>query len=366
MFTVTRCSLAAGVVLLVSSLSASGESPGVVINPDRTIALLPRDELPGQDPFRLERRRPYERGKVPVVLIHGLWGNPHLWDPMVEDLEADPALRGGYQFWTFRYASGDSIPYSAHLLRQALRRARRVFDPDGTDAAFDRMVVVGHSLGGILAKMMVQSSGSRLWQTVCARPIDQVGSPPEDCRLLQQAFCYKPVPEVRRVVFITTPHRGSPLASGRLREVGTRLCGGPSRFRQAREMLLASNKHDRFTLGFRGELLTSVNELAPGHALLLALCDLGIDPSVRAHSIIADLRDPPGPGATDGIVPYTSSHLEDVDSERLVHGLHICLESPGVIREVRRILREHAGIDPTSRTDHGGLAQRGLESRREK
>jgi pimeloyl-ACP methyl ester carboxylesterase len=365
MFTVTRCSLAAGVVLLVTSLSASGESPGVAINPDRTTALLPREELPGQDPFRLERRRPYERGKVPVVLIHGLWGNPHLWDPMVEDLEADPALRGGYQFWTFRYASGDSIPYSAHLLRQALRRARRVFDPDGTDAAFDRMVVVGHSLGGILAKMMVQSSGSRLWQTVCARPIDQVGGPPEDCRLLQQAFCYKPVPEVRRVVFITTPHRGSPLASGRLREVGTRLCGGPSRFRQAREMLLASNKHDRFTLGFRGELPTSVNELAPGHALLLALCDLGIDPSVRAHSIIADLRDPPGPGATDGIVPYSSSHLDGVASESLVHGLHICLHDPAVIREVRRILREHAEIDTTARTDHGGLAHRGLESARE-
>ncbi len=101
-------------------------------------------------------RRPYERGKVPVVLIHGLWGFPPLWDRMIEDLEADPAIRARYQFWTFRYASGDSIPFSAHLLRQSLRRARRVFDPDGTDAAFDQMVVVGHSLGGILAKMMVQ------------------------------------------------------------------------------------------------------------------------------------------------------------------------------------------------------------------
>jgi len=110
-------------------------------------------------------RRPYERGKVPVVLIHGLWGRPQLWDRMVESLEADPALRRRYQFWTFRYASGDSIPFSAHLLRQSLRRARRCFDPAGTDAAFDRMVVVGHSLGGILAKMLVQRSGSGLRRT---------------------------------------------------------------------------------------------------------------------------------------------------------------------------------------------------------
>ena len=186
---------------------------------------------------------------------------------MVEDLEADPALRGGYQFWTFRYASGDSIPYSAHLLRQALRRARRVFDPDGTDAAFDRMVVVGHSLGGILAKMMVQSSGSRLWQTVGARPIDQVGGPPEERPSLQQAFCYKPVPEVSRVIFITTPHRGSPLASGRLREAWHTALRRTKPLSPGPGCCWRSNKHDRFTRGFHGEFATSVNELAPGHRL---------------------------------------------------------------------------------------------------
>ena len=114
-------------------------------------------------------------------------GFDRAYPALIEDLEATPALRAGFQFWTLRYASGDSIPDSAHVLRQSLRRARRVLDPDGTDAAFDRMVVVGHSLGGILAKMMVQSGGPRLWQTVCARPIDQVIGPTEECQLLRQA-----------------------------------------------------------------------------------------------------------------------------------------------------------------------------------
>jgi hypothetical protein len=245
-----------------------------------------------------------------------------------------------------------------------LRRARQVFDPDGKDAAFDRMVVVGHSLGGILAKMMVQSSGSRLWQTVCERPIDQVGGPTEDRRLMRQVFCYEPVPEVRQIVFITTPHRGSPLASGFLGGLGTQLCVRPSRFRQAREALLASNEPDLFAPGFRDELPTSVGELATGHPLLTALCDLGIDPSVRSHSIIADLRNPPAPGASDGIVPYSSSHLERVASEVLIHDQHVCLHNPTVIREVRDILKEHAGIDPTSRTDHRALARDFLASGR--
>jgi pimeloyl-ACP methyl ester carboxylesterase len=342
MITVSRCSWSAGMVLFLTSLSAAGDSPGVAINYDRTTAPLGREELPEHDRDRLDTRRPYERGKVPVVFIHGLWGSPRNWDRMIEDLEADAALRRRFQFWTFGYASGDSIPYSAHWLRQSLRRVRGVFDPDRTDMAFDRMVVVGHSLGGILAKMMVQSSGPRLWQTVCSRPIDQVVGPREGCQLLRQAFFYEPVPEVRRVIFIATPHRGSPLAGGRLRELGTQLCRRPNRFLQAHELLLSHNEPDIFADGFRGQLATSAGELAPGHPLLLRLCELGIDSSVRSHSVIADLSQPPRPDGTDGLVPYSSSHLEGVASELLVHGLHVCVTHPAVIEEVRRILMEHA------------------------
>src|SRR5262249_868910 len=133
MNTLPCCFRAAVVAMIPAALSVAGDPPAVATNSDRAAATRPRDARPGQGPGGLESRRPYERGKVPVVLIHGLWGNPRLWDRMVDELEADPVLRGEYQFWTFRYASGDSIPYSAHLLRQSLRRARRVFDPDRTD-----------------------------------------------------------------------------------------------------------------------------------------------------------------------------------------------------------------------------------------
>jgi pimeloyl-ACP methyl ester carboxylesterase len=343
-----------------AAVGVAGDPPGVSTKSDRAVASPPFDDRLRQEPGGLCWRRPYERGKIPVVLIHGLWGNPRQWDRMVDALEADPTLGGRFQFWTFRYATGDPIPFSAHLLRQALRRARLEFDPGGADAAFDRMVLVGHSLGGILAKMMVQASGSRLWQTVGDFPSDRIVGPPEDCQLIRQAFCYEPLPEVRRVVFIATPHRGSPIVRGLFLSLGTRLCRGPSRFREACEALLTRNGPDVFALGFRGELPTSVGELASEHPLLVALCDLGIDPSVRSHSIIADLRDPPGPGATDGIVPYSSSHLECAASELLFHGKHACLDDPEVIREARRILVEHAGINTTPGTDRGDLARDGL------
>jgi len=349
----------------MASISVAGEPPWVATRADRAAARPQCDSRLGQELRGIAMRRPYEPHKIPVVLIHGLWGFPHLWERMIEDLEADPVLRGRYQFWTFSYVSGDPIPFSAHLLRQSLRRARRLFDPDGTDAAFDQMVLVGHSLGGILAKMMAQDSRSRIWQTVSNRPVDRIVGPPEDCQLIRQAFCYEPVPEVRRLIFIATPHRGSPIDRGMVRDLGVRICDRASRFRAARATLLAQNESAFFLAGFRAENPTSAGELAWGHPLLLALSDLGIDPSVRSHSIIADLRNPPGPGASDGIVPYSSSHLECAASEMLFYGHHICLASAAVIREVGRILREHAEIDP-SRPDHGGLARHGLRTAREK
>ena len=309
-------------------------------------------------PLGLKMRRPYEHGKIPVVLVHGLWGFPQQWDRMVECLESDPA------------ATADGINSGCSVMQAAIPfRSRRTSygcpfgelaccsirkgqtNPSTGWSSF------GHSLGGILAKMMGQSSGSRLWQTVSDVPIDKIAGPQIDCLLLRQVYCYERVPEVRRIVFIATPHRGSPLASGLVRDLGSRLCDRASSFREARATILARNDADSFVSAFHRENPTSVGELAEGHPLLAALFDLGIDPSVRSHSIIADLRDPPNAGATDGIVPYSSSHLECAGSELLVHGSHICLSNPAVIQEVRRILREHAGIDLPSRTDRGDLRE---------
>src|SRR3954469_10731838 len=157
------------------------------------------------EPTGLSILRPYRPGKIPVVLIHGLWSNPWSWARMIEDLEADAALSARYQFWTFGYSTGDPLPYSAALLRRDLDEARRKLDHDRADTAFGRMVVVGHSMGGLLAKMMVQESGTRLWQLVSERPAEDLAGDPADRDLFRSALIYKPRPEVRRVVFIATP-----------------------------------------------------------------------------------------------------------------------------------------------------------------
>jgi pimeloyl-ACP methyl ester carboxylesterase len=299
------------------------------------------DSATGVEAARVSLARPYVRGKIPVVLIHGLGSSPRSWGPMIAGLQADPILREHYQFWTFGYATGEPILCSASALRGALVRARQECDPGGTDPALDRMVLIGHSLGGLLAKLMVQDSGSRLWETVSHRPADRLDGPAEAREVLRQAFFFKPLPGVRRVVFIATPHRGSRLDRGAVHALGRRLVRHAVPLRRAYEALLKSNQPDFFLETFREGLPTSVDQLTWEHPRLLSLHNLGIDPAVEYHSILADLRDPPSAGGTDGVVSYASAQLAGAASELVVHGGHLCQAHPLVIQECRRILTEH-------------------------
>ena len=61
------------------------------------------------------------------------------------------------------YNTGNPIAYSAMLLRDALSQLVKALDPDGKETGLKRMVVMGHSQGGLLTKMTVIDSGTHLW-----------------------------------------------------------------------------------------------------------------------------------------------------------------------------------------------------------
>ena len=160
----------------------------------------------------LGARAPFQPGRIPVVFVHGTNSSPARWADMVNDLEADPWVRQHYQFWFFKYDSGNPIAYSAMLLRRALRKAVHTYDPQGQDPCLQHMIVIGHSQGGLLTKMTVIDSGDRFWRNVSDTPLDQLQVSDDTRALLREAMFVKPLPFVSRVVFIATPHRGSYLA----------------------------------------------------------------------------------------------------------------------------------------------------------
>lgn len=284
---------------------------------------------------------PYRPGRIPVIFVHGTASSPARWAEMFNELMHDPVIEGRYQFWIFQYNTGQPILYSAMQLRRALKNIITELDPKGEDTALQRMVVIGHSQGGLLTKLMAIKSGNRFWENASSEPFDQVEMKPETRQLLREAMFFDPVPTVKRVIFIATPHRGSYQATGWVLNLVRRLIRLPGTLVSQLEDLLKGQAFAQ--LGFT-QLPTSVDNMSPGHPFLRALNDLKVDPSITAHSIIAVLGDGPLTGRTDGVVAYESAHIDGVESEKIVHSGHSTQAHPETIEEVARILREHIGV----------------------
>ena len=69
--------------------------------------------------------RPYEPGKIPVVMVHGLISSPLAWIPMLNELLRDPEIRKRYQFFLYMYPTGVPIPIAAASLRDSSLAGRR-------------------------------------------------------------------------------------------------------------------------------------------------------------------------------------------------------------------------------------------------
>ena len=171
--------------------------------------------------------QPYRPGKIPVVLVHGTASSPVRWAELINELEGDPRIRERFQIWIFLYDTGNPIGYSAGRLRAALTAAVQEFDPEGTDAALRRMVVIGHSQGGLLTKLTAIDSGTRFWDRISSKPFDAVKLSSETRDLLRQSTFFTPLPFVRRVVFVATPHHGALMAAGRLGAIAAWLVSMP-------------------------------------------------------------------------------------------------------------------------------------------
>jgi pimeloyl-ACP methyl ester carboxylesterase len=285
---------------------------------------------------------PYEPGKIPVVFIHGLQSSPLAWLQDINELRGDPEIRDRYQFWLFMYPTGTPFPISAAKLRERLYELRDVIDPRHSDPMLDQTVLVGHSMGGLIAKMMIVESGDAAWKLFSARPFDELQATPEHRELLRKLCFFEPQSSVRRVVFIATPHRGSELGSAFIGRLADRLIRLPSTLRSTYRDLMALNGPQFFTASARGGLPSSIDELRPDNPLLTMLSRLPRNPEVVCHSIIGR-KNPnvPVEQSSDGVVAYASSHIDWSASECIVPGGHGCQDSPDSIREIRRILSIH-------------------------
>lgn len=294
--------------------------------------------------------RPYEPHKIPVVMVHGLISTPLAWIPMLNELLRNPVIQEKYQFFLYMYPTGVPIPIAAASLRESLLQAKQLYDPDGSDAEFNRMVLLGHSMGGILSRMMAVSSGDQLWRLYSDRSFEDILGPRPVLDELRRYFFFEPLPFVSRVVFLATPHRGSELTRHVVGRVSSNLISDPDSIHKLLYQLVKDNPDAFDSRRFR-RFPTSIETLDTASPILTALLNMQPPPPPAAasfYSIIGSLRPSGIDKTTDGIVPYRSAHLDGVVAERVVRSDHGVQKDPEAIREVRDILREHVGLAPVA------------------
>ena len=293
--------------------------------------------------------RPYEPRKIPVVMVHGLASSPLAWIPMLNDLLRDPRIQDKYQFMLYLYPTGVPLPIAAAGLRETLIEAEKTFNPTGSDPEFGKMVLIGHSMGGLLSHAMVVDSSDRFWQLYSDKRFEDIIGPPEVLAELRRYMFFQPLPFVKRVVFMATPHRGSELSRGVVGRVGAGLIADSDHIAKLLSRLVKDNP-DAFDRRKFRRLPSSIETLEPNGKTLLALLAMRPDPLARPpvvfHSIIGSLRPGPRETSTDGVVAFSSSHLDGVASELVVRSDHGVQKDPAAVLEIHRILREHVGIVP--------------------
>jgi hypothetical protein len=260
---------------------------------------------------------------------------------MANSLTADPVLRQRYQIWSFMYGSGNPLVRSISELRAALTAEVQRRDPEGTNAVLRQMVVIGHSQGGLLTKSTVVDTGDQLWRLFSTNRLEELKISHDQRAELRRVWFLEPLPFVRRVVFIATPHRGSYLSSSLARRLAQRLVSLPSALVSRGEQVLLLTTGSEAGKFFRGRMPTSLDGMSPKNPGLLVMADIPVVPSVKAHSIIPVLGEGDFHQGRDGVVSYQSAHVDYVQSEFIVRSQHSCLNQPAAIEEMRRILHEH-------------------------
>jgi hypothetical protein len=271
---------------------------------------------------------PYDPDRIPVILIHGLTSIPQMWVPTISAIESDPEIRGRYQFWVFAYPTGDPIALSALKLRESLARVYQLY-PKTKD-----MVLISHSMGGLLSQMQAVTTRRVLWDDVFKGDADRLYAKLPADNVVKRALIFDANPRVHRIVFICVPHRGSDLATNWIGSFATGLVSLPGKLLSgAGDVVTAPLEKD---VGMK-HMPTGINGLSPRSPLLRGLDTLPIH--APYHTIVGDRGKGDTPNSSDGVVAYWSSHLTGAQSELIVPGPHGSFALPQTVSELKRILR---------------------------
>jgi pimeloyl-ACP methyl ester carboxylesterase len=293
---------------------------------------------------RIARLQPYDPNKTVVLVVHGLNSTPATWTQLINTMRDNETIRRNYQFWFYSYPSGYPYMHAAALLRQQLDEIEQRFPLK------KKMVVIGHSMGGCISRLLITDVGDKLWMDYFGKPPAEVAMSPETKELISNALIFNHRPEVGRVIFVAAPLQGADLAAGWAGRLGAKLVKAPFTLARAGAEVLQTA-----TFQNTGQTLkrmpNSVDTLSPTNRFVKAINTFPLSTTIPYHSIVGDRgkggnKDQTKPVSSDGLVPYWSSYLPKAQSEVIVPSGHGAHQNPQAIQEVKRILLLHAQQKP--------------------
>lgn len=285
---------------------------------------------------------PYDPEKIPVVFVHGLNSSPGTFKQVYNHLAGQNWFRQRYQALFFSYPTGIAWPYNAAKFRRLLRNARDLAASQGPLDQWNQMVIVSHSMGGVIARASLVDPGQRFYEASYRQPLDKLQVSASTREAIASVRLYEPLQSPSRVIFMATPHRGSPTADRFFVHWMSSIVRLPKTL--TIDLATAALDEIRRVIQYEGETrppLTSFGTLTPRYSLYQALNDSPFRPGLHYHSIIGNRGHGTTRHTSDGIVPYWSSHLDGAESEKMVPASHSLTDHPAVISEVSRILQNH-------------------------
>ncbi|UZW59914.1 esterase/lipase family protein [Lysobacter enzymogenes] len=294
---------------------------------------------------RVYLNQPYDPDKRVIVLIHGLASSPEAWVNLANELLGDESLRRRYQLWQVFYPTNIDMLSNRAAIASALQQTFRHYDPQGDDVASHDAVLVGHSMGGVIGRLLLSDSGGHVADAMLEGLDPALIARVRKDPLLRELTVFQPMPQFGRAVFMASPQRGAVVTDGWPLRMVRKLIRLPlDVLRETAELIQRYDvsESDLERIGLRkGKPPTGPDDLSPNSRFMHATRDLSIEPGLPYHVIVAQ-RDPKLPLAQsdDGVVPYPSAHMDGAVSEKAIASGHSVQETPQAIAELRRILHE--------------------------
>lgn len=108
---------------------------------------------------------------VPIIFVHGLLHNQSGWVPLIKKIRADEKMKHN-PIYTLNLSS------TLQSIKKSSMEVRKIIDQAKEESGSDKVIIVGHSMGGIVSADTAQNSDDVAGVILLSSPVDGTRTSP--------------------------------------------------------------------------------------------------------------------------------------------------------------------------------------------